>query len=125
MKEVEIVITDNIFEFGGNKYDCDFAVKQDKKRILQEAEASHKEELEKLYDKESLNPYKVKLFVDDNDKPIYMMICYIIKYKNPDYGVLGNGRIACGNYHPLHDCWLDEKENFMVFPHPYQGSICW
>ena len=56
MEIKEISITGTEFEFNGVKYDAKFAISKDKKLIIAEANESHKEEFEKLYDKDSLKP---------------------------------------------------------------------
>lgn len=122
MKTKEISLNSNEFEFNGVKYDAEFAIKKDKKLIIAEANESHKEEFEKEYDKESLTQDHIRLYLDDKDEIVYAMIIYIIKYKNKDYGVLGDGRYACGNYYPIYNS--DTGKNFLE-PHPYQASICW
>ena len=103
---------DNSFEYLENKYDCEMAIKLDKELIIQEAETSHKDSFDELYDRNSLEPLKVILEVDDNENPIYGMIVYTIKYKNEN-----TKRTACGFYYPIFD--------YMLMPHHYQGSICW
>ena len=111
IKYEEYPIKDNGFEYLGNYYDCKFAIKCDLKRILQEAKATHKEEFENFYDEDSLKPTQIRLFIDDNNVPIYGMILYKI-YNKSDYW-----RCACGNYYPINDFHLE--------PHLFQASICW
>lgn len=101
---------DNTFYLNDYHIDCELAVKNDKKLIIQEAEHSHKEELE-LYDKSSLRPEEIRVFFYD-EHPIYVMIIYIIDYKD------GGGRYACGSYYPISNIGV-------VVPHPFQNSICW
>ena len=114
MRTEEISINSNSFEFNGKKYDCELVVKRDKKLIMAEAEESHKEALETLYEKDSLAPHHVKLYVDDNNWPLYLMVVYIINYKDNK-----GGRYACGDYYPIDNGFSK------VYPHPYQTSICW
>ena len=106
-------IKDNGFEYLGNHYDCQFAIKRDVKMILQEAKTSHKEVFNELYDKNTLRADKIHLFVDGDNVPIYGMIIYLIDYKN------GISRRACGGYYRF------EFNNSVLLPHPYQESICW
>lgn len=105
-------IKENGFEYLGVRYDCKFAIKRDVEMILQEAETSHKDEFEDLYDKDSLRPVKVKLFTDGDNIPAYGMIVYKIYNKKDNYW-----RTACGNYYPINDYCLE--------PHWFQGRICW
>jgi len=122
MNTVEISIKGTEFEFNGVKYDAELAITKDKKLIISEAMDYHKEEFEKKYDKNSLTQDFVRLFLDEKNEIVYAMIIYIIKYKNKDYGVLGNGRYACGNYYPIYKS--STGKNFLE-PHPFQASICW
>ena len=112
IKKEEYSIKNNGFDYLGNHYDCQFAIKRDIKLIIQEAETSHKDTFDKLYDRNTLRPNKIRIFVDEDDVPIYGMIIYLIDYREEN-----DSRCACGGYHPF---W-DNK----LFPHPYQESICW
>ena len=112
-KEFEIKEDNYGFQIENHHIDCKSAVKNDKELILQEAENSHKGELE-LYDKDSLRPKKVRVFFCD-EYPVYAIIIYIIDYKD------GGGRYACGCYYPVSN---NERIQALI-PHPYQGSICW
>lgn len=103
---------DNSFEYLGNEYDCEIAIELDKNLITQEAEMSHKNSFNELYDRNSLEPYQVRIEVDDNENPVFGMIVYTIKYKNEN-----TKRTACGFYYPIY--------NNMLSSHHYQGSICW
>lgn len=114
MKTEEIKMNSDSFEFNGKTYDCTLIVIKDKDLIIKEAEESHKEALYTLYERDSLHPDYVRLFLDDNDNPLYLMVIYLIKYRDNKHG-----RYACGNYYPIN------KESHYVIPHPYQGSICW
>ena len=114
IKKEELTIKDNGFEYLEKHYDCHFAIKRDIKMILQEAETSHKDTFNELYDRDTLRPDKICIFVDKDNVPIYGMIIYIIDYKKEK-----NSRIACGNYYPF------EFDNSVLLPHPYQESICW
>jgi hypothetical protein len=112
IKTEEYPIKDNGFEYLGNYYDCQFAIKRDIEMILQEAETSHKDTFDKLYDRNTLKTDKIRIFVDEDNVPIYGMIIYVIDYKD------GNGsRYACGGYYPFEFDYLS--------PHLYQESICW
>jgi len=114
IKKEEYTIKNNEFEYLGKHYDCQFAIKRDIKMILQEAEISHKDTFGKLYDKNTLRPDKIRIFVDGDNTPIYGIIIYLIDYKD------GNGsRYACGGYYRF------EFDNSILLPHMYQESICW
>ena len=113
IKKEEYPIKDNGFEYLGKHYNCQFAIKRDIKMILQEAETSHKDDFDKLYDRNTLRPDKIRIFVDENDTPVYGIIIYLIDYKN------GISRCACGGYYPF------EFDRSSLMPHPYQESICW
>lgn len=104
-------IREEAFCTNGAGYDCELVLKRDKALILREAETSHKEELEDMYDKHTLRPKKVRVFLDDNDIPIYGMIIYIIDYRDGR-----TSRYAYGEYYPI--------SNKTLMPHPFQGSIC-
>jgi len=112
IKKEEYPINGNCFEYDGKTYDCSYAIKRDIKLIIQEAETSHKDSFDELYDKQSLKADKVRIFLDKEDKPVFGMVTYIIDYKEEN-----SGRYACGGYYPF---WDDK-----LFPHPYQESICW
>lgn len=113
-KEERCLIKDNGFEYLGKHYDCQCAIKRDVKMILQEAETSHKDEFDKLYNKSTLRADKIHIFVDKDNVPIYGMIVYLINYKE------GNtGRYACGGY------YIFNSDSSKLYPHPYQESICW
>ena len=112
IKKEDYPIKDNEFEYLGKHYDCHFAIERDIKMILQEAETFHKDIFDKLYDKNTLKPDKIHIFIDKNNIPIYGMIVYVINHKEQNYG-----RYAYGGYYRF--------ENSMLFPHPYQESICW
>lgn len=114
IKKEEYSIKNNGFEHLGNHYDCHYAIERDMKMILQEAETSHKDTFDILYDRSTLRPYKIFLYVDENNIPIYGMIIYLIDYKEGN-----NGRFACGGYYRF------EINNSILMPHPYQESICW
>ena len=105
-------INGNCFEYDGKTYDCSYAIKRDTKLIIQEAETSHKDSFDKLYDRETLKPKEIRLFTDEKGKPIYGMVLYTIHNKVANYE-----RYACGGYYPF---WDDK-----LFPHLYQESICW
>ena len=112
IKKEEYPIKDNGFEYLGKHYDCQFAIKRDIKMIIQEAGTSHKYTFDKFYDRETLKPKGIRLFTDEEGKPIYGMVLYTIQNKTANYE-----RVACGGYYPF---WDDK-----LFPHPYQESICW
>ena len=114
IKKEEYPIKNNGFEYLDKHYDCQFAIKRDVKMILQEAETSHKDTFDKLYDRNTLRADKIRIFVDNNNVPIYGMIIYLIDYKDQN-----NSRYACGGYYRF------EFDNSVLLPHPYQESICW
>lgn len=116
IKEIECPIKNNLFEYLDKHYDCQFAIKRDIKMILQEAETSHKDTFEKTYDKSTLRPYKVRIFVDDDryNAPIYGMIIYLIDYKEGNHS-----RYACGGFYRF------KFDHSVLLPHRYQESICW
>ena len=119
-KTIDIDTNAEVIEYNGMKYDCELAVKRDKELIIQEAELSHKDELERLYDKESLSIDSARICVDSEGKPIYIMLIYVIKYKDGK-----GGRYGCGDYYPITNALKNDDGNVIVFPHPYQTSICW
>ena len=121
MKKEEIKITSlNKFEYNGLEVKINNQVfETDIKLILDEAK-SHKD-FESLYDKDSIKPDHIRLFIDENNEPIFAMVVYAIMYKSKDYDVLGDGRCACGNYYPIFT--INKKRYFE--PHNYQASICW
>ena len=110
-----IAINGNEFEYMGETYDCSRAIKRDIERIIDEANKSHKDSFEELYDKDTLKPKKVRVeFVDD--VPKFGMVIYTIDYRE------GNvKRSACGDYYKIYK-WTHDSS---LVPHPYQGSICW
>ena len=112
--EEEYPIVNNCFEFNSKIYDCKSAIERDIKMIIQEAETSHKDSFDKLYNRNTLRPDKIRIFVDEDNVPIYGMIIYLIDYKE-EY----NSRYACGGYYRF------EFDNSVLLPHPYQESICW
>lgn len=114
IKKEEYPIKDNGFEYLGNHYDCQLAIKRDVKMILQEAETSHKGTFDKLYDRNTLRADKIRIFVDGDNIPIYGMIIYLIDNKNENYS-----RHACGGYYGF------DFNNSLLLPHQYQESICW
>lgn len=114
MVQEEYPIKNKCFELNEKTYDCTFAIERDIKMILQEAKTSHKETFNKLYDKSTLRPNKIRLYIDKNNVPICGMIIYLIDYKEGN-----NSRYACGGY------YIFELNNSVLYPHPYQESICW
>lgn len=113
IKKEEFPIKDNGFEYLGKYYDCQFAIKRDIEMILQEAKTFHKDQFDSLYDKNTLRPNKIRIFVDGDNIPIYGIIIYIIDYKDE------GSRYACGGYYPF------QFDNSVFLPHLYQESICW
>ena len=114
IKKEEYPIKNNGFDYLGKHYDCQFAIKRDVKMILQEAETSHKDIFDKLYDKSTLRPDKIRIFVDGDNVPIYGMIIYLIDYKGENIS-----RCACGGYYGF------KFDNSVLLPHLCQESICW
>lgn len=114
IKEEKCPIKDNGFEYSCNHYDCHYAIERDMRMIIQEAETSHKDTFDEFYDRNTLRPHKIRLYVDKNNIPIYGMIIYVIDNKKDKYS-----RSACGGYYPF------EFHNSVLLPHPYQESICW
>ena len=113
IKAIEYPIKDNGFKHLDKYYGCQFAIERDIKMILQEAETSHKDTFDILYDRNTLRPDIIRVFVDENNVLIYGMIIYLIDYKE------GNSwRLACGGYYRF-------AFNSLFLPHPYQESICW
>ena len=103
------------YKIGDDKikdFDLRWAIEVDTKHIIREAENSYPTTFHNEYDPESLHPVSVRLFVDENNDPIYGMVIYSIYNKKECYE-----RFACGNYYPFRNNDLE--------PHPYQGSICW
>lgn len=114
IKKIEYPIKNNGFEHLGNHYGCHFAIERDLKMIIQEAETSHKDTFDKFYDRSTLRPDKIRIFVDGDNVPIYGIIIYLIDNKEENYS-----RYACGGYYRF---LFDNSE---LLPHPYQESICW
>lgn len=112
MTQEDYPIVNNCFEFNGNTYDCTRAIKRDIKMIVQEAEISHKDSLDKIYDRQSLAPNKIHIFLDEKGNPVFGMVIYLIEYKDKSCK-----RYACGGYYMFFENKLS--------PHPYQESICW
>ena len=79
-----------------------------------EAETSHKNNFNEFYDRNTLRPDKIRIFVDKDNVPIYEIIIYLIYYRDGN-----NSRYACGGYYRF------EFDNSMLLPHPYQESIRW
>ena len=111
-REETYPIKDNGFEYLDKYYDCQLAIERDIKMILQEAETSHKDYFDELYDRQSLKADRILIFLDKDNKPIFGMVIYLIEYKDANWK-----RYACGG-------WYQFWEN-KLFPHPYQESICW
>ena len=112
--EEEYPIVNNCFEFNSKIYDCKSAIERDIKMIIQEAETSHKDSFDKLYNRNTLRPDKIRIFVDRDNVPIYGMIIYLIDYKDGN-----NSRYACGGYYGF------DFGSSVLYPHPFQESICW
>lgn len=119
MNKNEIEIIDGKFEYLGKEYDCKYLIERDKKNILSEADESHKDTFDKLYDRDTLTPSKCRVYLDNNDKIMYLMIIYTVDYREGK-----SKRLACGDYYPVIS--FDENPQFhTLFPDPYQASICW
>ena len=111
MIQEDYPIINGHFVYDGKSYDCTPVIERDIKMILQEAETSHKDSFDELYDRKSLKANNVRLFFE-NGQLSYGMVLYTIHNKVDNYE-----RAACGGYYPF---W-DNK----LLPHPYQESICW
>lgn len=116
MTSEDIAINGNEFEYMGETYDCSRAIKRDIEHIIDEANKSHKDSFEELYDKDTLTPEKVRVYMV-NDEPIYAMVLYTINYR-----VGTTKRTACGDYYPISRVFGGKPS---LFPHLFQGSICW
>ena len=114
IKRIEYPIKNNGFEHLDKHYDCHYAIERDIKMIIQEAETYHKDNFDEFYDRNTLRPRTIRLYVDKNNIPIYGMIIYVINYKKEQMS-----RSACGGYYRF------EFDNSILMPHPYQESICW
>lgn len=112
MTQEECPIINEHFEFDGEIYECNYAIERDIKMIVQEAETSHKDSFDKIYDRQSLAPNKVHIFLDEKGNPVFGMVIYLIEYKDKSCK-----RYACGGYYMFFENNL--------WPHPYQESICW
>lgn len=113
-EKVEVSIEGNKFEYNGNLYDIEFAIKKDIENITMEARAKHPDSFE-IYDFDKLKPNFIRLSVFKGEI-VYGIIIYTIPYK--DGTML---REACGTY-ILPYCF--EGKNVMM-SHLYQGRICW
>lgn len=113
----DVPIASDRLDFKGVEYDLGPAIRKDKELITINAERSHGKEFDELYDKESIRPDKVRVFIGEDGEPVFGMVIYVIMYKTGD-----SGRYACGNYYPFYKVSLDK--NFLM-PHPFQASICW
>lgn len=120
-KEIEVYFNEEGTEFiySGDFYNCEYLVAFEKLQILTEAEYSHKDEIDNMYDKDSLKPVRVKLYLDDNDKIMYLMVVYEILYKDHS-----SGRYACGAYQVSKNFFQFEGKTVVGY-HNYQDSICW
>ena len=114
IKYEEHPVENNGFEHLGKHYACHYAIERDIKMILQEAETSHKDNFDEFYDRNTLRPEKIRIFVDGDNVHIFGMIIYLIDYREEN-----NSRHACGGYYRF------EFDNSVLLPHPYQESICW
>ena len=112
----EIEIIDGKFEYLGKVYDCKYLIERDKKNILREADESHKDTFDELYDRNTLAPSKCRVYFDYNDNIVYLMIIYTVDYRDGKCK-----RTACGDYYPVCNNFGENT----LFPHPYQASICW
>ena len=113
----DIEVIDGKFEYNGETYDCSHLIKRDIKTITREADDTHEGVLDSLYKRDTLQPYKVRAYIDDKGLIAYLMLIYSIDYKE------GRARrTACGDYYPVSNMG---KSDILLLPHPYQGSICW
>lgn len=113
MKTADIEITDGKFEYNNKTYNCKYIIKRDKENILREADESHKESFDRLYDRNTLVPIKCRAYLDTTGNISCVMIIYTVNYREGN-----SARLACGDYYPVGD-----TDN--IYPHPYQSSICW
>lgn len=113
MGKKEVKIEDYAFEYAGRRYDCNMAILRDKEQIIQEAKSSH-EDILNDYDIFSLEANTIRLFLDNNNNPMFGIIIYSIWNIKDKYR-----RTACGDYYPINSDLL------MLLPHTYQASICW
>ena len=112
MIQEDYPIINGHFVYDGKSYDYTPVIERDIKMILQEAETSHKDSFDELYNKDSLKADRVHIYLDKEDKPVFGMVIYLIEYKDGSCK-----REACGGYYPI---WQK-----LLMPHPYQESICW
>lgn len=77
-----IPIKDNGFEYLGKHYDCQFAIKRDVKMILQEAEISHKDTFDELYDRNTLSDIGGIIFVLS---PLVLVILFYLRFKDSKF----------------------------------------
>ena len=115
MKQEEIKIENDSFEYMGKTYKCKVAIIFDTDLILKEAEESHPDYTE-LYNKETFRPDRIRVFINERTEELVMgMIIYLIDYKNSK-----TSRTACGGYYPIYTGTLNSLSVL-----PYQYSICW
>lgn len=122
IKDIEVYFNEEGtgFTHNGEFYDCEHLVAFEKLQILAEAKHSHKDDIENIYDKDSLKPLRVKLHLDDNDKIMHIMVVYEILYKDHS-----GGRYACGAYQVSKNFFKKADGKTVIGYHPYQDSICW
>ena len=113
----DIEVVGGKFEYHDKTYDCSHLIKRDIETIMKEADSSHEGVLDRLYKRDTLQPYKAKVYIDSKGSIAYLMLVYRIEYKEGT-----SARQACGDYYPVPD---RDETDIMLFPHPYQGSICW
>ena len=120
-KEIDVYFNEEStgFIYNGDFYDCKLLTAFEKLQILTEAEYSHKDEIDNMYDKDSLKPQRVKLYLDSNDEIMHLMVVYEILYKDHS-----NGRYACGAYQVSKNFFQFEGKTVVGYHH-YQDSICW
>lgn len=126
MERIEdIPVRDGKFEYKGRTFDCSYLIERDKEVILREADSSHADTFDKLYDRNSLKAVKAKLNIGSNGGIETVMIGYTIDYKAPDtsksYWPQNMKRLACGDYYPFYLL----RGDTLFFQSNYQGSICW
>ena len=118
MERIEVIpVRDGKFEYKGRTFDCSYLIERDKEVILREADSSHADTFDKLYDRNSLKAVKAKLNIGRNGDIETVMIGYTIDYKAPDT----SHRLACGDYYPFYLL----RGDTLFFQSNYQGSICW
>lgn len=117
IEKMECELVSNKFTHNGETYDCRHLVDRDRETILREADDTHGGTFNKLYDRDSLEPFKAKLYTDTDGNIVYLMLVYHIKYREGTAK-----RLACGDYYPV---FKRDESDLLLLPNAFQGSICW